>query len=190
MKLYKSCSQLTVKLIEYIKNHPETIDHMNYFLSRYQDAVFNFVRLSIGDYHDSLELTNKVLLTLSIKVKEIQQPAAFNYLVIKIAKGEIGTYWRTRKAKKRTIVQHENQHQAFAEKVLVNDQHASEMFESLLIREIIEEMDDAYIKDIFLLKYCDNQNISQIAQELNISRYQVNKSLELLHNELKRCLGE
>ncbi|BBM83262.1 sigma-70 family RNA polymerase sigma factor [Candidatus Uabimicrobium amorphum] len=190
MKLYKSCSELTVQLIEYIKENPHTIDHMNDFLSRYQDAVFNFVRLSIGHYHDSLELTNKVLLTLSVKVKQIETPKKFNYLAIKIIKGEISNYWRTKKAKKRAIVQHKSESEAFAEQMLVNDHRASELFESLLIREVIEEMDDPHIRDIFLLKYRDGKNVSFIANELNISRYQVNKSLEVLHNELKKCIGE
>lgn len=190
MKLYKTCSELTVELIEYIKENPHTVDHMNDFLSRYQDAVFNFVRLSIGHYHDSLELTNKVLLTLSVKVKQIETPNKFNYLAIKIIKGEIGNYWRTKKAKKRTIVHHKSECETFAEQMLVNDNRASELFESLLIREVIEEMDDPYVRDIFLLKYRDGKNISCIATELNISRYQVNKSLEILHTELKKCIGE
>ncbi|WP_372368633.1 sigma-70 family RNA polymerase sigma factor [Candidatus Uabimicrobium sp. HlEnr_7] len=190
MKLYKNCSELTVKLIEYIKENPHTVDHMNEFLHRYQDVVFNFIRLSVGNYHDSLELTNKVLLTLSVKVKEIQHPQAFNYLAIKIIKGEIGNFWRTQKSKKRAIVQNKSEHEVFAEQVFVNDQRASEVFESLLIREIIEEMPDPYIKDIFLLKYRDNQNASCIAKDLGISRYQVNKSLQILHNELKKCIGE
>lgn len=190
MKLYKSCSDLTVKLIEYIKENPGTINHMNSFLMRYEDAVLNFITLSVGNYHDSLEITNKVLLTLSVKVKEIRKAKAFNALALKVIKGEIGNHWRTVNAKKRKLVKAKDQYELFSMEMLSNNNKASELFESLLIREIIENIQDPHLKNIFLLAYRDDKNVSYIARELNISRYQVKKSMEHLHKKIIDYIGE
>lgn len=100
MNFNRACSTMTVQLIDYIQNNPNTVYHMDRFLARYQNAIFNFIRLTTGDYHDSLELTNRVLLTLSRKVKEIKVKKAFNRMVLKVIKGELSNYWKSRKTHK------------------------------------------------------------------------------------------
>ncbi|WP_372366682.1 sigma-70 family RNA polymerase sigma factor [Candidatus Uabimicrobium sp. HlEnr_7] len=193
MDLQRPCSTLTIELIKYIQQNPETISHMNKFLLKYQDAIFNFVLFTIGNYHDSLDLTNKVLLTLSRKVKEMKKKESFNFLVIKVIKGEVRNYWQkqhTHKMKmlKRAIL-HNNEKISFLETLESNEAKAGEILDFFVIRDIIENSHDSYIKDIFALKYRDGKSLLDIAQNLGISKHQVIKSLDCLYKEVTTILG-
>lgn len=193
MDLYKSCSTMTVELIAYIQEHPDTVYHMDEFLVRYQNAIFNFIRLTIGDYHDSADLTNKVLLTLSKKVKEIKVKKAFNYLALKVIKGEISNYWKGRKSQKARMLKeatiwHNDAQISLLETLEGNEATAEEILNLLLIRDIIENSHEPYMKEIFWLKYRDNESITDIAGKLNLTEYQVKKCLGEIHRKVESYL--
>lgn len=193
--LYKPCSTMTVELIEYIQTNPNTVLHLNQFLSRYQNPIFNFIRITIWDYHAAMDLTNRVLLTLSKKVKEIKVKKAFNSMVIKVIKGEIGNYWKglkTEKAKmlRQSTIWHNDEEISLLETIESNEPKATEIFGLLVIRDIIENATDPHIKEVFLLKYRDDESIERIAARLNLSEYQVKKYISDIMIAVKQHLEE
>ena len=195
MNLNQNCTTMTVDLINYIQQHPNTLYHLNQFLIRYQNAIFNFIHLTIGDYHDSLDLTNKVLLTLSKKVKEIEVKKSFNFLVIKVIKGEISNYWKEQKSlkkklTKRATIIHNGEETCLADTLESNEATAEEVLNLLAIRDIIENSGNPYIKEIFLLKYRDDESILDIAKKLKLTEYQVKKYLEEIQKNVKKYLEE
>ncbi len=190
MNLYESCSTMTVELIDYIQNNPQTVYHMDKFLSRYQNAIFNFIRLTIHDYHDSLDLTNRVLLVLSKKVKEIRIKKSFNYLALKVIKGELSNYWKGRKTKKAQLIKqatilHNEEPVSLVETLDRDDGQAEEILNLLFIRDIIENATDDNMKKIFFLRYRDDESIEKISQKLQITEYQVKKYLQEIHITVK-----
>lgn len=195
MDLYKSCSTVTVELIAYIQQHPDTVYHMDQFLLRYQNAIFNFIRLTIGDYHDSLDLTNKVLLTLSQKVKEVETKKSFNFLVIKVIKGEIGNYWKGRKTKKTkqfkaVTICHNGEQLSLAETLESNELTAEAILNLLAIRDLIENSGDEQMRNVFLLRYRDDASISDIAQQLGLTEYQVKKYMADIQQRVANYLED
>lgn len=193
MDLRRPCSTMTVELIDYIQNNPDTIYHMDKFLARYQNPIFNFIRLTVGDYHDSLDVTNRVLLTLSKKVKEVRVKRAFNALALKVIKGEIGNHWKGKKRKKIQILQQatiwHNEESISLLETLENDEgKAEEILNLLVIRDIIENSTDSNIKKIFFLRYREDASLEKITQELNLTDYQVKKYLKEIHNQVKEYL--
>lgn len=195
MDLNRPCSTMTVELINYIQSHPQTVYHMDQFLVRYQNAIFNFIRLTVHDYHDSLELTNRVLLTLSQKVHEIEQKESFNYLAIKVIKGEISNYWKGRKTQKARLVKqatiwHNDEQISMVETLESKESKAEEIFNLLMLRDILENDADPRVRQIFLRKYRDEKSIADIAAELQLSEYQVKKYLADIQRKVKLHLEE
>jgi len=186
---------MTVELIDYIQSNPNTIYHMDKFLSRYQNAIFNFIRLTIYDYHDSLDVTNKVLLILSKKVKEIKVKKAFNHLALLVIKGVISNYWKGRKTQKAQLLKqasiiHKDEAISLVETLESDEAKAEEVLNLLVIRDIIENSSDAYIKQIFLLRYQDDESIEKIAKKLEITEYQVKKHIAEIHRKVESYLEE
>ena len=195
MKLYRPCSTMTVKLIDYIQSNPHTVYHMDQFLSRYQNAIFNFIRFTINDYHDSLDLTNKVLLTLSRKVKEIRVKKAFNALAIKVIKGEISNYLKSKKTNKakllkQALIWHNDEQISLLETLECNKNQAEEVFNLLMIRDLIENSKDKNFQKIFILKYRDNESIKTIAEQMELTEYQVKKYLQDIQEKVRLYLEE
>lgn len=193
--LNKPCSTMTIELIQYIQNNPETIHHMDAFLSRYQTPIFNFVRLTVGHYHDSYDLTNKILLTLSKKVKEVREKKAFNALALKVIKGEISNHWKGKKTKKAQLMRqatiyHNDEHISLLSTLESNEKKAEEVLNLLVIRDLIENATDPLMKQIFILRYRDDESIESIVKKLDITDYQVKKYLKNIHNEVKNYLEE
>ena len=193
MDLYKDCSTMTVQLISYIQQNPDTVYHMDQFLSRYQNAIFNFIRLTVGEYHDSLDLTNKVLLTLAKKVKEVEVKKSFNFLVIKVIKGEIGNYWKGRKNKKarllrEAVIWHNGEQISLAEMLESNENTAEEVLNLLTVRDLIENSGEPHMKDVFLSKYRDDESILNIAHKLGLTEYQVKKCLSDIQRKVASYL--
>mgnify|MGYP002346544575 CR=1 FL=1 len=193
--LYKPCSTMTVELIAYIQNHPGTVLHMDQFLCRYQNSIFNFIRITIGDYHDAMELTNRVLLTLSHKVKEIEIKRAFNSMAVKVIKGEISNYWKGLKTEKAQMVRqtkiwHYDEEISLFDALESKEAKAAEIFELLTIRDIIENSGDDNMKNVFLLKYRDEESVENIADRLNLTKYQVKKYISAIALKVKKYLEE
>lgn len=195
MKFNQPCSTITVQLIDYIQQNPQTIYHMDQFLERYQNPILNFVKLTIGNYEDSMVLTNKILFTLSKKVKEIEKKETFNFLALLVIKGEIQNYRRSLQRQKEkafehhTIV-HNNQEISLLETLEVNPKKAEEIFNLLVIRDIIENAPDPLLKDIFYLKYREGESIDDIALKLGQTTYQIKKYLKTLHEQVKKHLED
>lgn len=186
---------MTIELIQYIQNNPDTVQHMDAFLSRYQTPIFNFVRLTIRHYHDSYDVTNKILLTLSKKVKEIREKKAFNALALKVIKGEISNYWKGKKTKKAQLMReatiyHNNEHISLLSTLESNEKQAEEILNLLVIRDLIENASDPLLKKVFVLRYRDDESIESIVKKLNITDYQVKKYLKQIHHEVKNYLEE
>ncbi len=193
--LYKPCSTMTVELIEYIQKNPNTICHMNQFLYCYQNPIFNFIRLTIGDYNNAMDLTNRVLLTLSQKVKEIKIKKAFNCMVIKVIKGEISNYWKGLKTEKSRMLKqnkiwHKYEEISLIEAIESKESKATEIFELLLIRDFIENWEDQNLKEVFLMKYRDEESIESISSKLNLSEYQVKKYINEITLKVKKYLED
>lgn len=193
MDLYQSCSTMTVELINYIQAHPNTVLHMDEFLVRYQNAIFNFIRLAIGDYHASADVTNRVLLTLTKKVVEIRVKESFNRLVLKVIRGEIGNYWKTQRSKKAKMlkeatIRHNDEEISLLETIEADTDKAEEILNLLVIRDLIENAPEPYLKEIFCLKYRDDKSISDIASRLNLTEYQVKKHLAAIHRKVENYL--
>lgn len=195
MDLYKPCSTMTVKLIDYIQNNPETIYHMDQFLEKYQNAIFNFVSLTIGDYHNGMDVTNRILLTLSRKVKEVREKKAFNALAMKVIRGEIGNYWKTQNSnkmkmlKKATII-HESKEISLYDTLASNEAKAGEIFDLLVIRDMLENLPNKNVREVFLRKYRDGESIDAISKQLALSQYQVKKYLQDVQSIVKQYLEE
>lgn len=186
---------MTVELIKYIQNNPDTIHHMDTFLSRYQTPIFNFVILTIRHHHDSYDITNKVLLTLSRKVKEIRQKKSFNFLALKIIKGEISNYWKGKKTKKAQLMRqatifHNNEHISLLSTLEGNEKKAEEILNLLVIRDIIENAKDPLLHQVYVLRYRDDESIESIVNKLKITDYKVKKYLKQIHEEVKMYLED
>lgn len=195
MNLYNPCSTITVELIQYIQKNPNTLYHMDQFLLRYQNPIFNFIRLAIGDYHDSSDVTNRVLLTLSKKVREIKVKKSFNSLVLKVIKGELSNYWKGRKTQKSQILKqntiwHNEKPISLLETLEHNESTAEEVFQLLMIRDIVENAPDSNMREIFWLKYREEKSITDIARLLNLTDYQVKKYLAEIHRQVEDYLKE
>jgi RNA polymerase sigma factor (sigma-70 family) len=195
MDLNRPCSTMTVELIDYIQNNPQTVYHMDQFLARYQNTIFNFIRLTVHDYHDSLDITNKVLLTLSQKVREVEQKKSFNYLAIKVIKGEISNYWKGRKTHKAKMVKHatiwhNDEEISLVETLESKESKAEEIFNLLMIRDMIENHSDPHMREVFLLKYRDEKSIADIAVQLSLTEYQVKRYLADIQQKVKHHLEE
>jgi len=166
---------------------------MNKFLLKYQDAIFKFIFLATNDYHDSLDITNKVLYTLAQKVTEMEKKRSFNFLVIKLIKGELSNYWQKQHTNKMKILKqavHNNQKFSIIDNLESNDTRAEEILDFLVINNLIENTDIPYAKDIFLMKYRDGLSLLDIATRLKISKHQVQKSLQQLCREVEGILGD
>ncbi|WP_372370820.1 sigma-70 family RNA polymerase sigma factor [Candidatus Uabimicrobium sp. HlEnr_7] len=193
--LNRPCSTMTIELIRYIQNNPNTVHHMDAFLARYQTPIFNFVRLTVGHYHDSYDLTNKILLTLSKKVKEIREKKAFNALALMVIKGEISNYWKGKKTKKAQLMRqatiyHNDEHISLLSTLESNEKKAEEVLSLLVIRDLIENAEDPLMKKVFALRYRDDESIESIVNKLGITDYQVKKYLKKIHDEVKSYLEE
>jgi len=184
---------MTIELIDYIQDHPNTIYHMDKFLIKYQNPIFNFVRLSIGNHHDSLELTNRILLTLARKVKEIREKKSFNRLVLKIIKGELANHWKGKKRLKRQLMKnntiyHDGEEISLLETLESEDSKAEEILNLLMIRELVENSSDPYTHEIFVLRYRDDKSIESISHQLGLSEYRIKKYLTEIQNKAKLYL--
>ncbi|BBM85750.1 sigma-70 family RNA polymerase sigma factor [Candidatus Uabimicrobium amorphum] len=193
MNLQRNCSTLTIELIQYIQQNPGTVAHMNKFLLKYQDAIYKFIFMATGDYHDSLDITNKVLLSLAKKVTTMDKKKSFNFLVIKLIKGELSNYWQKQRTNKMQMLKqalHNNQKFSIIENLETCNSKAGEILDFLVINNFVENSNIPYVKNIFLLKYRDGKSLNDIAMELQISKHQVQKSLQELCREVEVILRD
>lgn len=195
MNFNRACSTVTVELIDYIQQNPNTVYHMDQFLSRYENGIFNFIRLTVQDYHDSMDITNKVLLTLSRKVKEIRAKKAFNAMVLKVIRGEIGNYIRSKKSNKAQMLKqatiwHNDEQISLFETLQQDDGTAEEVFQLFVIRDLIENSCDEIAKQVFWLRYRDDESIENIAKKLEVTEYQVKKQLQEIQVKIAKHVEE